>query len=58
MDAQASGVLRVRDQNGEEIEFQSPAQMARALGTLDREIAALTGGTPASTITFRMSKGL
>ncbi|MBL4768061.1 MAG: hypothetical protein JKY94_10155 [Rhodobacteraceae bacterium] len=46
-----------RDQNGEEVEFKSDAEMARALAALDSEIAAATQ-RPAHTIRFQTSKGL
>ena len=55
--ARAGGVRRVRDQNGEEVEYRSDAEMARALAALDSEIAALSGKPPAS-FHFRTSKGL
>lgn len=55
--ARASGVRRVRDQNGEETEYRSDSEMARALAALDSEIAAL-GGKPPSTFHFQTSKGV
>ena len=55
--ARAAGVRRVRDQNGEEVEYRSDAEMARALAALDSEIRA-AGKRPASTILFQTSKGL
>lgn len=55
--ARASGVRRVRDQNGEEVEYRSDSEMARALAALDAEISAATRRPP-STILFRTSKGL
>ena len=55
--ARASGVRRVRDQNGEESEFRSDAEMRAALAALDAEIAAATR-RPSSTIVFNTSKGL
>ncbi|MCO6385020.1 phage head-tail joining protein [Oceanicola sp. 502str15] len=55
--ARAGGVRRYRDQNGEEIEYRSDAEMARALAALDAEIQAATA-RPANTIHFKMSKGL
>lgn len=55
--ARAGGVRRFRDQNGEEVEYKSDAEMARALAALDSEIAA-TAARPANTIHFKMSKGL
>ncbi|QZO02411.1 hypothetical protein K6K41_16555 [Chenggangzhangella methanolivorans] len=56
-EARYSGARRVRDQNGEEIEFRSDAELARAMVALDREIAAITGRTR-NAFTFRTSKGL
>ena len=53
----AQGVRRARDASGEEIEYKSDAEMARALASLDSAIAAATSRPP-STITFRTSKGL
>lgn len=55
--ARAGGVRRFRDQNGEEVEYRSDSEMARALAALDAEISAQTT-RPASTIHFKMSKGL
>jgi hypothetical protein len=55
--ARYSGVRRVRDQNGEEIEYRSDAEMARALATIEAEIAALAS-KPRTSFTFKTSKGL
>lgn len=55
--ARAGGVRRFRDQNGEEIEYRSDAEMARALAALDAEISAQTA-RPANTILFKTSKGI
>lgn len=55
--ARAGGMRRVRDQNGEEIEYRSDAEMARALAALDSEIAKLNGKPP-SAFYFQTSKGL
>lgn len=55
--ARARGVRRFRDANGEEVEFRSDSEMARALAALDAEIAGATA-RPANTILFKMSKGL
>lgn len=55
--ARAGGVRRYRDQNGEEVEYRSDTEMARALAALDAEISAQTV-RPAKTIHFHMSKGL
>jgi hypothetical protein len=45
------------DQNGEEVEYRSDSEMARALAALDAEIAAKSA-RPANTIHFKISKGL
>ena len=55
--ARAAGVRRVRDQNGEEVEYRSDAEMARALAALDSEISAASTARP-STIYFNTSKGV
>jgi hypothetical protein len=55
--ARAQGVRRFKDQNGEEVEYRSDSEMARALAALDSAIAAASSGPP-STFTFRTSKGL
>ena len=55
--ARTSGVRRVRDQNGEEVEYRSDSEMARALAHLDSEIAKLSGRPPSS-FHFTTSKGL
>ena len=55
--ARYSGARRFRDQNGEEIEYKGDREMAAALSALEAEIAAAQR-RPASTITFRTSKGL
>lgn len=51
------GIRRVRDQNGEEIEYKSDAEMERAIRAVDLEIASFTRRIP-HTITFKTSKGL
>ncbi|MGR3638740.1 phage head-tail joining protein [Alterinioella nitratireducens] len=56
--ARAGGVRRFRDQNGEEVEYKSDAQMAAALAALDRQIAELAGRRTPTTLHFRTSKGL
>lgn len=55
--ARAGGVRRFRDQNGEEVEYRSDSEMARALAALDAEIATQTA-RPANTIHVNMSKGI
>jgi hypothetical protein len=52
-----SGTRRIRDQNGEEIEFRSVGEMQRALSTLESTITAAQS-RPASQIKFQTSKGL
>lgn len=54
--ARAGGVRRVRDQTGEEVEYRSDAEMARALAALDSEIAKASGAIP-RTLHFTTSKG-
>ncbi|MEC5321761.1 phage head-tail joining protein [Aurantimonas sp. A3-2-R12] len=53
-EARLQGVRRVRDQNGEEVEYRSDREMAAALAAAD---AAIAGKRP-STILFKTSKGL
>ncbi|GGL52156.1 phage head-tail joining protein [Wenxinia marina] len=55
--ARSDGVRRFRDQNGEEVEFKSDAEMARALAALDREIATLAGRPAPTALHFTTSKG-
>lgn len=55
--ARAGGVRRVRDQNGEEVEYRSDFEMARALAALDAEIAKASGAVP-RILTFTTSKGV
>lgn len=56
--ARYSGARRLRDQNGEEIEYKSDSEMARALAALDSEIAAASQRKPSSIIRFQTSKGV
>lgn len=56
-DARVRGVRRFRDQNGEEVEFRSDAEMARALAALDAEIAKTSGVAIPRTLHFVTSKG-
>ena len=56
-EARGAGVRRFRDQNGEEVEYQSDAAMAAAIRALDAEIDRLSGRSPRA-FTFRTSKGL
>ena len=55
-DARYSGTQRVRDSNGEEVEFRGERELARALAAVNRQIAAYDG--TARTIKFQTSKGL
>ena len=55
--ARAGGVRRVRDQTGEEVEYRSDAEMARALAALDSEIAKASGASPRA-LHFTTSKGI
>ena len=52
--ARAGGVRRFRDQNGEEVEYRSDSEMARALAALDAEIS---GAAAPRSLTFTTSKG-
>ena len=58
MDALTGGVLRVRDQNGETLEYRSAADLRAAVAAVNREIAALSGQPRTGPIRFRTSKGL
>lgn len=53
--ALATGERRVRDQNGEEIEYRSVFEMQRALGVVESRIAAIQTAAP-NTIRFTVSK--
>lgn len=55
--ARAQGVRVFQDQNGERVEYKSDGEMARALASLDSEIAA-AASRPSSVIRFQTSKGL
>jgi len=57
LEARSRGVRRFRDQNGEEVEFRSDAEMARALGALDAEIAKASGAATPRVLHFQTSKG-
>lgn len=56
-DARFSGVRQITDQNGESITYRSDAEIARALASIDSEIALLQRG-PAALIRLQTSKGL
>ena len=57
-DALAGGVLKIRDQNGEQVEYRSAADLRAAVAAVNREIAALGGQPRTGPIRFRTSKGL
>ena len=57
LEARSRGVRRFRDQNGEEVEFRSDAEMARALAALDAEIAKASGAAAPRVLHFQTSKG-
>ena len=52
------GVSRVRDQNGEEVEFKTDNQMAAAISSANDLIAQMQTAQPVNTIRFQTSKGL
>lgn len=56
-EARLSGVRRVRDQNGEEIEYRSDSEIAKAITAADAAIAAY-GRQPIKSIVFTTSKGI
>ena len=56
--ARLRGVREVRDSNGETVVFKSDSEMATALASADREIAAMATGRPARQIIFTTCKGL
>jgi len=58
LEARLNGLRRVRDQNGEEIEYRSDRELAAALAAADRAIAEMTSGRPVLTVKFQTSKGL
>lgn len=55
--ARLSGVRRVRDQNGELVEYATDAEMAHAIAAAEGLIAKATR-TPPTTLRFCTSKGL
>ena len=57
VEAAASGVLELVDQNGEKIRYRSVQEINRAIARLDREIAEL-GGDRSRTLRVKTSKGL
>ena len=58
VEARASGLSTLVDQNGERIEYKSDREMAAALAALDAEISRAAGRMFPRSITFRTSKGL
>lgn len=56
-DARYSGVRRVKDSNGEELEWKSDGELARAIAAVEAEIAAASRARPA-VIYPQTSKGL
>lgn len=54
--ARYSDTRRVRDSNGEEIEFRSERELARALAAVNRDISNYSG--TARTVKFITNKGL
>jgi len=56
--ARARGARRVRDSNGEEIEYRSVRELTAAIAALDREIEKVSGRAAPKTIVFKTSKGL
>lgn len=58
IESRSSGVRRVKDSNGEEVEYRSVREMNAALAALDAEIASASGNRQPVTINFRTSKGL
>lgn len=57
IEARLKGIRRVRDQNGEEIEFKSDNEMASAIRAADQLILETSGKHP-NVIRFQTSKGL
>lgn len=51
------GVLAVKDANGEEVSYATPAAMQRAIAALESRIAAMQSAAP-NVIRFNTSKGL
>lgn len=57
IEAVYSGSRRLRDSNGEEIEFRSQSELKSALAALDREISNQSQQSPQA-VRFNTSKGL
>ena len=54
--ARMNGTRALQDQNGERVAFKSDNEMAKAMATLDAEIAKANGAAP-RTLNFTTSKG-
>lgn len=57
IEARLKGIRRVRDQNGEEIEYKSDNEMSAAIRAADQLILETSGKHP-NVIRFQTSKGL
>ena len=57
-EARFSGVRRVRDATGEEVEYRSERELSLAMAEVERRIAKLSGQARPKVIVFRTSKGL
>src|SRR5262245_27589365 len=55
--ARMSGSRRVKDQNGEEVEYRSDAELDQALRNCDALIAQMQSGAQPNVIRFRTTKG-
>lgn len=53
----AQGIRQFRDQSGELVEYKTDAEMARAIGFLDAEIAKATR-QPVMTVYLNTTKGI
>lgn len=53
-----AGVRRLRDSNGEEVEYRSDREMAAAIAAADRAIAEASGQRAVLSVRFKTSKGL
>ncbi|MHA6644639.1 phage head-tail joining protein [Mesorhizobium sp. A623] len=56
--ARFSGTRSVQDSNGERIEYRSDAELARAIASINREIATAESELGCSRVRFQTSKGL
>ncbi|HMQ91512.1 MAG TPA: hypothetical protein PKA33_00835 [Amaricoccus sp.] len=57
LSARASGVRRVRDASGEEVEYRTDSEMKAAIAFIDSEIAAAQRGPRPVVIRCTTSKG-